>query len=80
MVLSPITSDSLVAFDKPYSLPYAASGKSEMQIDRLLPDLKARVAPKSENLWVVKTVDKQVSGVLLFAKYVYLDLFVFQCV
>uniref|UniRef100_A0A158R4L4 Pseudouridylate synthase RPUSD4, mitochondrial n=1 Tax=Syphacia muris TaxID=451379 RepID=A0A158R4L4_9BILA len=69
LFFSGIFSDNFIAFDKPYSLPFASAPKNSLQFDRLLKKLKERFSPETQYLRVVKTLDKHVTGVLLFAKY-----------
>ncbi|VDD90324.1 unnamed protein product [Enterobius vermicularis] len=56
--------DNFLAFNKPYSLPYASAAPNSLQIDRVLQELKHRFSVKTGYLRVLKPVDKQVSGVL----------------
>uniref|UniRef100_A0A914XJQ9 Pseudouridylate synthase RPUSD4, mitochondrial n=1 Tax=Plectus sambesii TaxID=2011161 RepID=A0A914XJQ9_9BILA len=58
----------LVAFDKPYGMCYAGGPKDQAQLDRILPSLQKVVAPQSERLYVVKPLEKHVTGPVLFAK------------
>jgi len=60
--------DDIIAFDKPYQMAYASGPKSQPQMDRLLQDLKKVVAPKVDRLYVIKSLDKACSGVIMFAK------------
>ncbi|CAI4229104.1 unnamed protein product [Auanema sp. JU1783] len=59
--------NNLIAFEKPYGLPYSGSRRNDaLQFDRLLQRLKALVAPKVERLYLIKSLDKAQSGILLF--------------
>ncbi|KIH50781.1 RNA pseudouridine synthase, partial [Ancylostoma duodenale] len=59
--------DNIVAFDKPYGMAYSGASQTAPQMDRLLQKLKARLAPKCERLYLVKSLDKYQSGVVVFA-------------
>ncbi|VDP32680.1 unnamed protein product [Heligmosomoides polygyrus] len=59
--------DNIVAFDKPYGMAYSGSSKTAPQLDRLLQKIKARVAPRCERLYLVRSLDKYQSGIVLFA-------------
>lgn len=49
-------------------MAYASGPKSQPQLDRILQDLKEVVAPKVDRLYVIKSLDKACSGVIMFAK------------
>ena len=59
-------SANLIAFNKPYNLAYSGNLYG-YQIDRALQKLKFIVAPKVERLYLVRSLDKDLSGVMLFA-------------
>ncbi|RCN26467.1 hypothetical protein ANCCAN_27806, partial [Ancylostoma caninum] len=59
--------DNIIAFDKPYGMAYSGASQTAPQLDRLLQKLKARLAPKCERLYLVKSLDKYQSGVIVFA-------------
>ncbi|EYC28427.1 hypothetical protein Y032_0007g3219 [Ancylostoma ceylanicum] len=59
--------DNIVAFDKPYGMAYSGASQNAPQLDRLLQKLKTRLAPKCERLYLVKSLDKYQSGVIVFA-------------
>ncbi|PIO57551.1 hypothetical protein TELCIR_21035, partial [Teladorsagia circumcincta] len=59
--------DNIVAFDKPYGMAYSGASQTAPQLDRLLQKIKARVVPKCERLYLVKSLDKFQSGIVLFA-------------
>ncbi|KIH46320.1 RNA pseudouridine synthase, partial [Ancylostoma duodenale] len=59
--------DNIVAFDKPYGMAYSGASQTAPQMDRLLQKLKAKLAPKCERLYLVKSLDKYQSGVVVFA-------------
>uniref|UniRef100_A0A915BN92 Pseudouridylate synthase RPUSD4, mitochondrial n=1 Tax=Parascaris univalens TaxID=6257 RepID=A0A915BN92_PARUN len=60
--------DDLLAFDKPYQMAYSGSKAGQPQMDRILQNLKASVAPEVQRLCLVKSLDKDLTGVILFAK------------
>ncbi|CAJ0942260.1 unnamed protein product, partial [Mesorhabditis belari] len=60
--------DKIIAFDKPYGLAYSGGPFNRPQFDRLLQDVKSIVCPKVERLHLVKSLDRNVSGIMLFAK------------
>lgn len=62
--------DDLLAFDKPYQMAYSGSKAGQAQMDRILQNLKASIAPEVQRLCLVKSLDKDLTGVILFAKYV----------
>lgn len=49
-------------------MSYSSSSKDQAQLDRLLTDLKKRVAPTSDRLYLVSSLEKNCSGILIFAK------------
>uniref|UniRef100_A0A1I8A4Z0 Pseudouridylate synthase RPUSD4, mitochondrial n=1 Tax=Steinernema glaseri TaxID=37863 RepID=A0A1I8A4Z0_9BILA len=60
--------ESIVAIDKPYQMAYSGAKSGQAQLDRLLTRLAQRIAPESGKLHVVRTLDKQTTGIVLFAK------------
>lgn len=60
--------DDLLAFDKPYQMAYSGSKAGQAQMDRILQNLKASIAPEVQRLCLVKSLDKDLTGVILFAK------------
>ncbi|VDK56160.1 unnamed protein product [Anisakis simplex] len=60
--------EELLAFDKPSQMAYSGAKKNQAQLDRLLQDLKASIAPNVERLHLIRSLDKDLSGVILFAK------------
>ncbi|KAI1725322.1 RNA pseudouridylate synthase domain-containing protein [Ditylenchus destructor] len=60
--------DDVIAFDKPSQMAYACSTKDQAQMDRILQDLKKIVCPKLLRLSIVSSLDKNCSGVIIFAK------------
>ncbi|KAK0417155.1 hypothetical protein QR680_012858 [Steinernema hermaphroditum] len=60
--------ESVVALDKPYQMAYSGTKPGQAQLDRLLTRLAQRVAPECQKLYVVRTLDKHCTGVVLFAK------------
>jgi 23S rRNA-/tRNA-specific pseudouridylate synthase len=60
--------DDLIAFDKPYQMAYSGAPSNQAQLDRLLQDIKSIVTPKIERLHLIKSLDKAVTGIVLFAK------------
>uniref|UniRef100_A0AC35THU5 PseudoU_synth_2 domain-containing protein n=2 Tax=Rhabditophanes sp. KR3021 TaxID=114890 RepID=A0AC35THU5_9BILA len=61
--------DSLIAFDKPYFLAYSGTPREgNMNMDSCLQELKTKLWPDIDRLHLVKSLDKQYSGVILFAK------------
>ncbi|CAD5208465.1 unnamed protein product [Bursaphelenchus xylophilus] len=60
--------DDLIAIDKPMMVPYSGSKSGRLQIDRVLQDLKKRIAPDIDRLHLIESLDRAASGVLLFAK------------
>ncbi|CAD5205701.1 unnamed protein product [Bursaphelenchus okinawaensis] len=60
--------DDLIAIDKPILIPYSGSKPGRLQIDRVLQDLKKKIAPDIQRLHLVESLDRSASGVLLFAK------------
>ncbi|KAJ1369936.1 Mitochondrial RNA pseudouridine synthase rpusd4 [Parelaphostrongylus tenuis] len=61
--------DDVVAFDKPYGMAYSGASSTVPQLDRLLQRIKAKVVPKCERLYLVRSLDKYQSGIILFATY-----------
>ncbi|KAJ1353088.1 hypothetical protein KIN20_009644 [Parelaphostrongylus tenuis] len=59
--------DDIVAFDKPYGMAYSGASSTVPQLDRLLQRIKAKVVPKCERLYLVRSLDKYQSGIVLFA-------------
>ncbi|KHJ92216.1 RNA pseudouridine synthase [Oesophagostomum dentatum] len=59
--------DEIIAFDKPYGMAYSGASQNTPQLDRLLQKIKAIVAPKCERLYLVKSLEKYQSGIVLFA-------------
>uniref|UniRef100_A0A0N5A268 Pseudouridylate synthase RPUSD4, mitochondrial n=1 Tax=Parastrongyloides trichosuri TaxID=131310 RepID=A0A0N5A268_PARTI len=61
--------DSLIAFDKPYFLAYSGKSKEkELHMDSCLQELKKIVSPGIDRLNLIKSLDKQYSGIILFGK------------
>ncbi|CEF65880.2 Pseudouridine synthase, RsuA/RluB/C/D/E/F domain and Pseudouridine synthase, catalytic domain-containing protein [Strongyloides ratti] len=61
--------NSLIAFDKPILLSYSGSySDNSINMDSCLQELKKLVAPNIPRLNLVKSLDKQYSGITLFAK------------
>uniref|UniRef100_A0A0K0ECE2 Pseudouridylate synthase RPUSD4, mitochondrial n=1 Tax=Strongyloides stercoralis TaxID=6248 RepID=A0A0K0ECE2_STRER len=61
--------DSLIAFDKPYFLSYSGKSKEgSTNLDTCLQELKKLTVPDIERFYLVKSLDKQYSGITLFAK------------
>ncbi|CAJ0577709.1 unnamed protein product, partial [Mesorhabditis spiculigera] len=60
--------EDLLALCKPYGLSYGGGSSDLPQIDRLMPALKAVVAPATAKLHLAKPLDRNVSGILLFVK------------
>ncbi|KAK6059131.1 RNA pseudouridine synthase [Cooperia oncophora] len=59
--------DDIVALDKPYGMAYSGASQNSPQLDRLLQKIKASVVPKCERLYLVRSLDKFQSGIVLFA-------------
>ncbi|KAJ1355773.1 hypothetical protein KIN20_013314 [Parelaphostrongylus tenuis] len=60
--------DDIVAFDKPYGMAYSGASSTVPQLDRLLQRIKAKVVPKCERLYLVRSLDKYQSAIVLFAR------------
>ncbi|KHN79663.1 RNA pseudouridylate synthase domain-containing protein 4 [Toxocara canis] len=60
--------DDLLAFDKPYQMAYSGAKRGQAQMDRILQDIKACIAPDVPRLCLVKSLDKSITGVILLAK------------
>lgn len=54
---------------------YAGAPKDQAQLDRILIHLQEAVAPQSERWYLVKSLEKNVTGPILFAKYAPLSYF-----
>uniref|UniRef100_A0A183C3P0 Endonuclease III homolog n=1 Tax=Globodera pallida TaxID=36090 RepID=A0A183C3P0_GLOPA len=61
-------SEDIIAFDKPFQLAIASGPKDQAQLDRILQSLKERVAPGIDRLHIVSPLDKDCSGVIIYAK------------
>ncbi|PAV81381.1 hypothetical protein WR25_06847 [Diploscapter pachys] len=59
-----------LAFDKPCGMSYSgnAAHLDRPQFDRLIQDVKNRVSPTSERLYLIRSPNRNESGVMLFAK------------
>ena len=60
--------EDIIALDKPYGLPYSGSKRTRRQIDRILQELRARLCSNCERFYLVESLDRCASGILLFAK------------
>ncbi|MFH4982515.1 hypothetical protein AB6A40_009224 [Gnathostoma spinigerum] len=60
--------DSLIAINKPYGLAYSGSLSGRPQFDRILQEVKRRLTPTIDRLHLLWSVDKKVTGVIIFAK------------
>uniref|UniRef100_A0A915D262 Pseudouridine synthase RsuA/RluA-like domain-containing protein n=1 Tax=Ditylenchus dipsaci TaxID=166011 RepID=A0A915D262_9BILA len=60
--------DDVIAFNKPPQMAYSSSTNDQAQLDRILQKLRKSVCPKVERLHLVTSLDKAISGVVLFAK------------
>ncbi|KAF7639512.1 PseudoU_synth_2 domain-containing protein [Meloidogyne graminicola] len=60
--------DEVIVFDKPYQLSYSSGPENQAQMDRILQLLKKQVAPDIERLYLVHSLDKPCSGIIIFAK------------
>lgn len=63
--------EDLLAFDKPYQVAYSRAPQDQAELLRILPQLTSRVVPNIGRLRIVKSIAKAVTGVLVFAKFVY---------
>ncbi|KAJ1354026.1 hypothetical protein KIN20_010828 [Parelaphostrongylus tenuis] len=48
-------------------MAYSGASSTVPQLDRLLQRIKAKVVPKCERLYLVRSLDKYQSGIVLFA-------------
>ncbi|VDO72948.1 unnamed protein product [Haemonchus placei] len=62
--------DDIVALDKPYGMAYSGASQNAPQLDRLLQKIKAEIVPKCERLYLVRSLDKFQSGIVLFATFI----------
>nr|CAD2170071.1 unnamed protein product [Meloidogyne enterolobii] len=60
--------DEVIAFDKPFQVAYSGAPKDQAQLDRILQKLRKRVAPNANRLYLVNSLDKPCSGIIIFAK------------
>ncbi|KAL3114806.1 hypothetical protein niasHT_014620 [Heterodera trifolii] len=60
--------DDLIALDKPFQMAFSSGPDDQPQLDRILQDLKKHIAPKIDRLFLVSSLDKNCSGVIVFAK------------
>lgn len=49
-------------------MSYASGTKDQPQMDRLLEDIRKEIAPKAKRLFLVTSLNKANSGVIIFAK------------
>lgn len=61
--------DNIIAFDKPYQMAYSGAPSDQAQFDRIIQEVKMRVAPVCDRLYLLRAIDKDITGILLFAKY-----------
>ena len=60
--------DNLIAFDKPYQMAYTNAPNDQANLIKILQDVKRLACPKVDRLNRVNTLDKSITGIVLFTK------------
>lgn len=50
-------------------MAYSGAPSDQAQFDRIIQEVKMRVAPVCDRLYLLRAIDKDITGILLFAKY-----------